>query len=483
MTSTLGGPPSHGRLPDAVERAGRTSTELMEAAVVLESTGFDDRAARRHGAPDVFGLARSALWRARSTGRQETLPPVGTRPDERAVAVSRIGTRWFHLRGLLYGVPAVVALALVPSVDPVLSGLLLAGLVLSWGAGYGVTSVAWAHLGHLDVPAAHRFLRRALLIGTALTLVLSVVAVYAALIFTVSMQITLWTVLLLAGQTAYLLSAVALLMTGHELRLLIALAPASVGSLAVLAAWGPADTGGGPARAWLAASVVLAVGLAILSTGRGAAPRLALPAGAWRSAGLYACYGLLVAVLVLFPAFNELINQNYEALPLSVTLAALPLVIGMGAAESLLHRYRIDVRGLLESTTSLPEFTSRIRREVLRAHGRFAAALGTGTVLMGGLATALFGVSDPRFFLLGFDYLLLGLAIFSGMVLNATGRINVLVVTVGVAAAALVAFAVDADYLVTDTTTLLWYGAVAGTLFAVHALLVHRCVGQPASHW
>jgi hypothetical protein len=491
MTATTGSPSPADNHALAVDRAASTSTEVLEAAVVLESTGVTDKVAlEKYGATDVFALASWTL-RHHGPGAGGEPLPVGPqeRPDDRAALVARIGTRWFYLRGLLYAVPALVALSLLPAGDPVQSGLLLGGLLLSWGLGYGITYIAWVHLGHFDLPAARRFLRRSLLIGIVLATILAVIAVYAALMLTVTMQVTLWTVLLLVGQTAYLLAAITLLMTGHELRLLIALAPAMVGVLVGLLDRQPASASGPDAVAtgggllWLAASVMLAVGIALISTAGGARPRLPLPGRALASAGLHACYGLMVALLVLYPAANELVNQNFEALPLSVTLAALPLVIGMGVAESLLYRHRIEVMELLSATSSPGDFARAIRSRVLWTHIRFAAALATATVLLGSSATVFFGMSDVRFALLGLDYLVLGVAVFAGMVLNMMGRISTVVCTLGAAVAALALFTLQADYQVADAAALTWYGMVAAILFGTHAVLVRRYVAHAASHW
>ena len=78
---------------------------------------------------------------------------------------------------------------------------------------------------------------------------------------------------------------------------------------------------------------------------------------------------------MLFPAVNELVNENYDALPLSVTLAALPLVLAMGVAEGLLYRYRARMYDLLAATAS-PTVFSRSARRALAGHQLvFAATL------------------------------------------------------------------------------------------------------------
>lgn len=460
-----------------VARAADSATGPLEVAVVLESAGINDRVARdRYGAPDVFALAEAAFTRSTRTAD----PPARQAPVD-AVTAGPIRTRWFHLRGILYAVPAVVALALLPAGDPVEAALLLGGLVLSWAWGYGMTYIAWAHIGNLDTPAALRFLRRSVLVGLLVATVVAVVAVYAALVLTVSMRVSLWTLLLLVGQTAYLLAAATLLMTGNELRLLIALAPAAVGSVVALAT-GEAGPMIGPGLPWLGASVIAAVVLALASTRGAARPAQPLPRSTVFVAFMHAGYGFMIALLVLYPAVNELLNDNFEALPLSLTLAALPLVLSMGIAESLLYEHRADVRRLLASTGSPREFARDVRRAVWRAHLRFVGALAAMTGLLGSVAVAAFGLTDPRFVLLGFDYLVLGAAVFAAMVLNLIGRIAIVLATLGTALAVLLVFTLQSDYLVDDATALAWHGAVGLALFVVHAALVQRYTARAVSH-
>ncbi|GAA1867991.1 hypothetical protein GCM10009836_55570 [Pseudonocardia ailaonensis] len=472
------------RLPPELADAARTSTHPAEVAVALESGGINDRVAHlRYATPDVFTLADAAVRDARDLPRAE--PEADPPPVHAGIGASR----WFAARGPLYAVPALIALALLPAGDQVESALLLGGLALSWALGYGVTSMAWSYVGALDLPAARRFLRRAILAGTAGSTLVAVVAVFGSLIWTTTMQVTLWTVALLVGQTVYLLSAAALLMTGHEARLAIALVPAAAG--AVLGALdgriaapltGPGQTAHGPEVIWLAVSVVLAFGLAMVATRGGARPRQPLPRVIVGNAGLQVVYGLMVSMLVLHPALFELTVLNYESLPLSVTLAALPLVLGMGVAEILLRDHRRRSARLLEAAHSTAEFARAMRRELLAAHLKFAGSLLAMTVVLGALGALLFGLDDARYVLLGLDYALLGTAIFGAMVLNLLGRIETVLLTCGIAAAVLVAVHVVADRTVSDLTAIIWQTGVAAVLLVAHSVLVHRQAALPVAH-
>jgi hypothetical protein len=457
----------------AATRIAASAVDPVEVAVVLESEGVNDRvAAERYGARDVFVLAHAAFASVDTA--------VGREPPRAPAAGAETGSgaapgRWFFLRGLLYAAPAIVALTLLPPGDPVESALVLGGLVASWAWGCGMTSIAWAYIGNLDAPAAHRFLRRSVLLGLVVSAAVAIVAIYLSLALTVTMRVSLWTLLLLVGQTAYLLAAATLLMTGNELRLLLALTPAIAGSVLAV-------TAGASGHLWLAATVVLAVVLALASTGDAAGPAQPLGRPAFAAALVHAGYGLMVALLVLYPAFNELLNENFESLPLSVTLAALPLVLAMGVAESLLYRHRVDVRHMLASTGSPADFARDVRRAVWRAQVQFIGALAAMTGLLGGLAVAVFGLVDMRFVLLGLDYVVLGAAIFAAMVLNLIGQVAVVLTILGGGVGVLVAFTLQADHLVDDATALMWHGAVGLAIFAVLAALIRRHTARTVSH-
>jgi hypothetical protein len=353
-----------------------------------------------------------------------------------------------------------------------------------------MTYTAWAYLGNLDAPAARRFLRRSILVGTIVAAVTATAAIFVSLMVTATMQVTLLTLLLLIGQTAYLLGASALLMTGKELRLLVALVPAVVGAgiglwqrrAAVVGPLAPVEPPRYPELVLLGASVVLTVVFALVGTRKAARPAQPLPRAVWPGALMHAAYGLLIALLVLYPALNELLTENYEALPLSVTLAALPLVLSMGVAEGLLHEHRRTVRRLLATTASPAEFARAARRALGWTQLRFAGVLAALTSVLA-LGVATLGPADARVFLIGADYLLIGTAVFAAMALILMGRIGIVLAGLTAAVAALLAFNVAANFMTTDSASLLWLGAVGAVLSAVFAALVHRYIVRTVSHW
>ena len=475
------GPPQSGRPQAAHARAVlahavASSVDPLEAAVVLESRGVNDQLVRDvFDAPDVVALAQREIRIAgpdRDTAEPDAAPP------EPAGLAAPPRTRWLALRGILYAVPALVVLALVPAVDPVESALVLGGLVVSWAWCYGVASVAWAYLGDRDPAGARRFLRRSLMAGVLLAVVVATVAVYAALILTSTMQVNLATVVLLAGQSAYLMAAAVLLMTGRELLLLAALVPAVVAVVL--------DVAGRPVAAplsWIGATVVLAMICAVGATRGAARPAQRLGPAAWARGLQQFAFGLLVALVVLFPAVNELVNENYDALPLSVTLAALPLVLSMGVAEALLHRYRARVQRLLDGTASPAAFARSTHRALAGHQLVFAAALAALSLAVGGAVTALSGAVDTRYVLLALDYAVLGPALFAAMLLSLLGRAERVVETLAAAVAALAAFELHAAVeAATDTEALIWFGIVGAAVLVVHLVLVRRCVTVPVHH-
>jgi hypothetical protein len=304
------------------------------------------------------------------------------------------------------------------------------------------------------------------------------VAVYAALILTATTEVTLATVLLLAGQSAYLMAAAVLLMTGHELLLLVALLPA----LAALALDQAGRPVGEPLQ-WIGGSVALAGVFALVATCGAARPVQRLGAPAWMRGLQQFGFGLLVALLVLFPAVNELVVENYDALPLSVTLAALPLVLAMGVAEGLLHRYRARTQGLLESTSSATTFARAALRTLRWYQLGFAASLVALSAAVGGVVAALSGAVDTRYLLLALDYAVIGPALFAAMLLSMLGRAGRVLEIFALAVVALAAFELHAAVqAATDIEALIWFGVVGAATLVAHLVLVRRCVVVPVHH-
>jgi hypothetical protein len=194
-------------------------------------------------------------------------------------------------------------------------------------------------------------------------------------------------------------------------------------------------------------------------------------------------FGLLVALLVLFPAVNELAVENYDALPLAVTLAALPLVLAMGIAEGLSHRYRARMQRLLEGTPSPVAFAAAARRTFHRYLLVFTGSLLVLSAVVGAAVAVLSGAVDTRYVLLGLDYALIGPALFAAMLLGMLGRAERVLETLAAGVVALAAFEVyAAARTATDVEALVCFGVVGAAILVAHLVLVRRCVVVPVHH-
>ena len=184
--------------------------------------------------------------------------------------------------------------------------------------------------------------------------------------------------------------------------------------------------------------------------------------------------------MVLFPALNELANENYDALPLSVTLAAVPLVLAMGIAEALLHRFRKRMTALLAATSSPTVFARSARRVLLRYELAFVLPLIAMSAVLGLVVIDGAGASDVRYGLLALDYVALGVAFFGAMLLNLMGLLARVLATLGAQVLALAALEVHAaSRPVTDTAALAWLGIVAAVGVVAHLALARRYVTVP----
>jgi hypothetical protein len=267
--------------------------------------------------------------------------------------------------------------------------------------------------------------------------------------------------------------------------------PAVIGSILALQAprAGPASAFGvrtgrpGPDLLWPAASVVLAVVLALVATRGARRPSAGLTRAAWTQAGGQVGYGLFVAVLVVFPAIDQLVDPGFDPLPLSVTLVALPLVLGMGLAESLVLRFRARCAVLLVEEWSTARFAHRARLMALGLHLKFACALATATVALGAAVVFAGQAWDPRLALLGADYLVLGTVLFAATLLRVLGGGDRVLLVVSGGVTALAAFLAHGGHQhVPGTSAIIWHTGVGVLMLLVLAVQVRRSVGIPVRH-
>jgi len=397
-----------------------SAVDPLEIASALEFEGLNDQTVReRYGAPDVFALG------------EEMYRLVPRRPAEPAPAGDPWRVSKFRpaLHGLLYGLPTVCFTA----AGGLLAGtgsfrILIVALLSSWAMSQGLAYLGYRRLGGGDLAQAKRVLRAGLVLGLA---GVDLAFTAAALLMPVPVNALIFGF----GLGAYMLGATVLLVLGAERLLLVVLAPGVLGSAAFLALGRPPQL---EHAAWaaLAATPLLAVGLALICTSRGTGPRrgeqpvpgpapgpatgrLLPPAdliGALPSAG----FGLVAAGLVIYPVVAGLHGDggaNTGAL-----LASLPLTLSMGAAEWMLVWYRRRSQRLLRRTRELRKFASRARLVLFAALLQYlaaAAALIAGVVAIAAGTRLVHPQSEvvPQVV----AYLLLGGALFLALLLQAFG--------------------------------------------------------------
>ena len=249
---------------DPIDRLALRLAELCSEAfdplaivAGLEAEGHNDRLAQeQHGLPDLFALAEELYRRVPRAGLARDDAAPGRGPGRSADSMTRP-----LLRGLLFTVPALCGLALLPAAGQTGTAVRLgmaAIQVVAWGYGQGTAHAAYARLNAGDQPAARGLLRRATLCALAGEVGLFVL-------------LTLMTGcapgLLLPTATAlgYCLAAVPALVLGGELKLAAVLAPVGLAALA-RAAGLPANWGGAGVAVVAAVTVIGTLWLAMRLT-------------------------------------------------------------------------------------------------------------------------------------------------------------------------------------------------------------------------
>ncbi|MEV3990794.1 hypothetical protein AB0J57_17980 [Streptomyces sp. NPDC049837] len=494
-----------------------TATDPLEITAVLESAGFNDRIAQeQYRAEDVFTLGKLLSLRKLGAENETRVMPGGSGAEDDSTreknepdstgTISGRGLVLRCLRGLLYALPAFVSVTLLQAVDRTVIVLLLGGLALSWVWGSGMAYLGWVRLGHLAPDSARWELRRAMLTGIALMSVLSVIAAYIALVITPSMDVTWGTLAILIGQSVYLISAMALLVFDRDLRLMLALLPATAAGAFVVATRGvgppradayaavsgaqtvvavpEAAVGvGAVAPAAMTATAVLALVFALRATRDRTPPAQRMSPAMLRGALLNSAFGLLATVLLVYPVVDFLLREGDEAQPLAlpVALAALPLVLSMGVVEVLMYRRRRISARLLASTASPVVFA----RTACHAFSRLTLYYLVVLAALSGalyLTTMTFAPHYTPPVSLSLVYLLLGAATFVGMVVNQMGQTRVVLITTSVAVAALFANTLLLDDPFANDTGMVWYGIVAIALAAAHGTILYRLCRRAVNH-
>ena len=353
----------------------------LEIAGTLEFDGWSDRAARkRYGVSDVFALAEEMY-------RRVPRRPAEPAPQPDAWQISK----WRPaLHGLLYGLPTVCFTAAAGLLaGPSSLTVMIVALLSSWALSQALAYLGYLRLGQgVQVQA-----QRVLLVGLGA----GMVGVLAAMDL-LSMLVLVYNPVFIfgVGLGSYMLGATVLLVLGSERLLCLALAPGVLGSTAFLLLGRPAHLEHATWAA-LAATPLLALGLAVARTSRGAGlrrrlgqarakPTKLLSAADVRAALPSAGFGLVAGGLLVFPVAVG--TPGHGGVNAGALLASLPLALSMGAAEWMLVWFRRRTQRLLRTTHHLQAFATRARLLLGAALLQYLTATVLLTVAVVVVATA-----------------------------------------------------------------------------------------------
>ncbi|GGN84364.1 hypothetical protein GCM10011579_074150 [Streptomyces albiflavescens] len=453
-----------------------------EIAALLESDGMsDDRIRERYGVKNSFALAEELYERVERAYPE----PEGPVHDP-----WQLGLLGCLLRGVVFALPGLGYVLGAPLLAGPKDGFglpagtvpLLAGALCGWTWNQGLAHRAHSWLGLGDRTAA----RRSLLVGAPVGMLLgSLVALAAA------GTADPGAVAFAAGQSCYLGAATVLLVMGRERALLTALSPMTAG--AVLALVHPVPD---LARATLLLGSLAAVALlallevapAVRESGNGSwAAGLAalLPYGAfgvpvrpsrtaapWLAGSLpYALFGLGSGVLVLYAAIGDVLAGAHTTV---AAPAAVALTVSMGPAEWLLFRFRSGSLAGLRSSGTAKGFWRTTAIILVRCLTGYLAAL-----LALSLATSALWPHAPATAggvrLAGL--LLLGVVLWTALLLQSFGAVTGAAVVCGVAALA------QTVALATHAGSPHWVGPIVyGAAAGVQTGLVCGLLGRATAH-
>ncbi|MFG2371772.1 hypothetical protein ACGFY9_09865 [Streptomyces sp. NPDC048504] len=476
--------------PDPIDELAERLDEFVAAAVhpdeiaaLLESDGMsDDQIRERYGVKNSFALAEELC---------ERVPRRFPEPEGPVHDPWQVGLLGCLLRGVVFALPGFGYVLGAPLLagHPESFGLpagtlpLLSGALVGWTWNQGVSHRAYSWLGLGDKPAArHSLLVGAplgALLGAAVALAVAGVAHPAAVAFA-------------AGQSCYLGAATVLLVMGRERALLATLLPMAAGAVVAMAHEIPDEARLTLLLGSLLAVVILALlevspeGLAL--KGRGAVFNLRLPPrgrdqpqrtrsqkstmSPRLTASLpFALFGLSSGALVLYAALGDILaGKTHSA---AAAPAAVALTLSMGPAEWLLYRFRSGSLTGLRNTRTPKAFWRTTGQTLTLCLTAYLAALSALTLLATALwpnTPSLNGVSLTAL-------LLLGMVLWTGLLLQSFGAVLAAAATCSAAAVA------QTLALLTHTAGPHWIALdVYGTAAAVQAALVCALLGRVTAH-
>ncbi|MFJ8633597.1 hypothetical protein [Streptomyces sp. NPDC093568] len=432
-----------------------------EIAALLESDGLsDDQIRERYGVKNSFALAEELYERV---GRRYP-EPEGPLQDP-----WRTGLLGCLLRGVVFALPGfgyVLGAPLLagPHDDyglPAGTVPLLAGALVGWTWNQGLAHRAYSWLGLGDRSAA----RRSLLLGAPVGALLGALVALA-----VAGSAHPVAVAFAAGQSVYLGAATVLLVMGRERALLLALLPMAAAAVVALvhsmpdAARAALLLGSLVAVAVLGLREVAFAGNAPKGHGPTSGPRLlaSLP---------YALFGLATGVLVLYAALGDALADDTTGVVAAP--AAVALTLSMGPAEWLLHRFRSGSLAGLRSSHTPRAFRRTTVLTAVRCLAAYLAALLALSLATSALWPDAPGIAGVR--LAGL--LLLGVVLWTGLLLQSFGAVSGAAAVCGAAALA------QTLALLTHAAGPHWVAlAVHGTAAAAQAVLVCGLLGRVTAH-
>ena len=416
--------------PDPIDELAERLDEFVAAAVhpdeiaaLLESDGMsDDQIRERYGVKNSFALAEELYERV-----ARRFPE----PDGPVHDPWQVGLLGCLLRGVVFALPGFGYVLGAPLLagHPESFGLpagtlpLLSGALVGWTWNQGLAHRAYSWLGLGDKPAA----RHSLLTGAPLGALLG-----AGVALAVAGATHPVAVAFAAGQSCYLGAATVLLVMGRERALLATLLPMTAGAVAAMAHEIP-----DAARLVLLLGSLLAVViLALLEVrpdgltlkGRGelrAQPQRTRSKQTTMTPRLtaslpYALFGLGSGALVLYAALS------------GSAVAAVALTLSMGPAEWLLYRFRSGSLTGLRNTRTPKAFWRTTGQTLTLCLTAYLAALSALTLLATTLWPNTPGINGVGLTAL----LLLGMVLWTGLLLQSFGAVLAAAATCCAAAAA-----------------------------------------------
>jgi acyl-coenzyme A thioesterase PaaI-like protein len=387
------------------------AVDPLEIAAGLEAAGINDRQARtRFHAGSVFELAEQMF----------ELVPRRPITVNSAVGHRRRGPTRDLLRGLLYGLPALLFVAALREIKPgPAATLLLISTVTACALGQGLSFLGHRLLGHGVRRASRRLFRGALVIALAALALLTLAGLVQP---AVPMRVGI-----LAGtQIVYVVTATVLLVVESDLLLLALLGPAA--GLAAVELYDPASL---PDPVVLAGLLLCLLGAATAAWARPSVPptgdrrglRTILKRHDLTIATCYAGYGAATSLLLLFTVIDILTGAT-PAAAAALSMTMLPLIASLGIAECLHRRFQRRTDRALRQSTSIAQYAHRARAELGVVAAGYAATLAG---LTGGLLAwlNLTGRADSELTVAATSYATLGLALFLDTLLLSRGRYRV----------------------------------------------------------